>query len=76
MRLMGRKRSREEYEVEGEQTEEDSVEEVLEAGVFQKKTLEEAEEVEEEAGEAKEPWVVRGEAWLQAVKLEKQVSSY
>ncbi|RPB29014.1 hypothetical protein L211DRAFT_881594 [Terfezia boudieri ATCC MYA-4762] len=81
MKLMGRKRSRDEYEAEDEQVEEISVEEILEAGLFDDDEEEEeeeeeekkkTEEVEEVAIEAKEPWVVRGETWLQAVKLEKQ----
>jgi len=78
MRLLGRKRSRDEYEGEDEQAEEVSAEELLEVGVFEQaeKKREEAEGVGGEAIQVKEPWVVKGETWLQAVKLEKQVSSH
>jgi len=43
------------------------VEDVLEAEAF---------EEEEKTIDVKGHWVVRGETWLQAVKLEKQVSSH
>ena len=66
MRLMGRSLDDQESE---------QVEEAPEAVVPVEDVLEE-EAFEEETMEAKEPWVVRGETWLQAVKLEKQVSSY
>jgi len=66
MALMGRKRSRDEYEAEEEQPVENPGAEAQEVMV--------EEVLEEEIFEAKEPWVVRGETWLQAVKLEKQVS--
>ena len=55
--------------------ENEQVEEAPEAVVPVEDVLEE-EAFEEETMEVKEPWVVRGETWLQAVKLEKQVSSY
>ncbi|KAF8423044.1 hypothetical protein EV426DRAFT_669202 [Tirmania nivea] len=69
MRLMGRKRAPGEYKAEEAHEQEIPVEEVLVEEAFEED--EEAEEVKETT-QAREPWVVRGETWLQAVKLEKQ----